>query len=581
VIRRRSIGAEVCENGVHFRVWAPESRDVAVVIDGRDIPLDREADGCCSALVRDAHAGTRYGFRIGDRVYPDPASRFQPDGPHALSEVIDPSAYAWRDAQWRGVALKGAIGYELHIGTFTREGTYAAASAHFGELADLGINLIELMPLHEFPGTFGWGYDGVDLWAPYHCYGTPDDLRRFVDDAHAHGIGVILDVVYNHFGPDGFYLAQFSSDYTTKRNATEWGDAINFESPHVRTLFRENAAYWIDEFHFDGLRLDATQSIHDWSEPHIIREIVEHAHRAAGDRSIVIVAENEPQDTRLIREYGVDAMWNDDWHHAAMVAATGRIEAYYLDYRGTPQEFVSMAKLGFLFQGQHYRWQRKPRGTPSHDLAPERFTCFLQNHDQIANTPRSERVWHPALTALLFLQPQTPMLFQGQELAAQTPFFYFADHKPELAELVAKGRAEFMTQFPSVDLDSLPLPHSRATFEACKLDRDHRDEEALRIHRELIALRREEPFVEQRSDWLHGAVLGEQCFALRWLTGGSHDRLLLINLGEATRIEPAGEPLLATPSGFARWRVRWKHGDVEFDPWAISANAAIVLEPEE
>jgi maltooligosyltrehalose trehalohydrolase len=567
VIRRRAIGAEVREDGVHCRVWAPAHERVAVVVDGRDFPLDREDDGYFSALIRDARANSRYGFRLGDQVFPDPASRFQPDGPHGLSQVVDPSSYRWRDAQWRGVALKGAIVYELHFGTFTSEGTYAAAAKHLGELAELGVNLIEIMPLHEFPGTFGWGYDGVDLWAPYHCYGTPDELRAFIEDAHAHGIGVIHDVVYNHFGPDGFYLTQFAPQFTTKANATEWGDAIDFESPHVRQFFTENAAYWIDEFHFDGLRLDATQSIHDWSTPHIIREIVQHA-RAASDRTIVIVAENEPQDARLIREYGVDAMWNDDWHHAGIVAATGRIEAYFLDYRGRPQEFVSMAKLGFLYQGQHYKWQRKRRGTPAHDIAPERFVCFLQNHDQVANTARGERVWHPALTALMLLQPATPMLFQGQEFAARTPFLYFADHKPELAALVATGRAEFMAQFPSIDLDALTLPHARSTFEASKLDREHRDEDALRIHRELISLRREHPFVDQRNDWLHGAVLGEESFALRWLTGGEDDRLLILHLGDPARIDPMDDPLLAPPDGFTSWSVRWQYEDV-----------AIVLEP--
>jgi len=577
VNRKRAIGAEITDSGVHFRVWAPAHDHVAVVIDGRDVSLSAEDDGYLSAHVEGVGAGARYLFRLGEETFPDPASRFQPDGPHGASQVIDPSAYRWRDAQWHGVALKGAVVYELHVGTFTREGTYAAAAAQLEELAQLGVNLIELMPLHEFAGEFGWGYDGVDLWAPFHCYGTPDELRAFVDEAHAHGVGVILDVVYNHFGPDGCYVQQFSPGYMTNDLANEWGAGINFESAAVRQFFIGNAAYWIDEFHFDGLRLDATQSIHDFSERHVISEITTAARAAAGDRSIVIVAENEPQDTRLLREWGVDAMWNDDWHHAAVVAATGRIEAYFSDYRGHPQEFVSMAKLGFLYQGQFYKWQRKHRGTPSHDLAPERFICFQQNHDQVANTARGERVWHPGLTALMLLQPATPMLFQGQELGARTPFLYFADHKPELAALVSKGRAEFMAQFPSIDGSTLPEPHARATFEACKLDRSQRDEDVLRMHRELLALRRERPFSEQRSDWLHGAVLGEQCFALRWFTGGEDDRLLLINLGdEETDIVPAGDPVLAAPSG-GSWSVQWACGRVSFDPWSISANTAVVL----
>jgi maltooligosyltrehalose trehalohydrolase len=572
VIRKRAVGAEVSREGTHFRVWAPAQKEVVAVLDGRDVFLEPEGDGYFSAFVRGVGAGALY--RLNG--FPDPASRFQPQGPHGPSQVVDPSTYRWRDDDWRGVQLKGIVAYELHIGTFTREGTYAAASKHLGDLAEIGINLIELMPLHEFPGTFGWGYDGVDLWAPYHCYGEPDDLRRFVDEAHAHGIGVILDVVYNHFGPDGCYVREFSPSYFSNRYENEWGEAINFDGEHsapVREFMSENAAYWIDEFHFDGLRLDATQSLHDASERHIVREISDRARAAAPARSIVIVAENEPQDARLIREYGVDAMWNDDWHHAAVVAATGRIEAYYSDYRGRPQEFISMARLGFLYQGQYYKWQRKRRGTPSHDVAPEHFVCFMQNHDQVANTNHGERVAHPALTALLLLQPQTPMLFQGQELGAQTPFLYFADHNAELAELVAKGRSEFMGQFPSVDTKSLPLPHDRATFESCKLDRAHVDDGVLRMHRELIALRRERPFCEQRNDWLHGAVLGEECFALRWLTGDADDRLLLVNLGEEeVRIDPVSEPLLA-----GNWRVRWSYGDVSTDPWRISRNAAAVF----
>jgi maltooligosyltrehalose trehalohydrolase len=562
-------------------VWAPAHERVAVVVDGRDIPLTPEDGGYFSGLAANARAGTLYRFRLGDEAFPDPASRFQPEGPHGPSQVVDANRYRWRNASWPGISLGGAIIYELHVGTFTREGTYAAAAEHLQELAEIGINVIEMMPLNEFPGAFGWGYDGVDLWAPYHCYGTPDDLRGFIDHAHAHGIGVILDVVYNHFGPDGCYVGQYAPHYFTRRYENEWGAAINFDgeqSSAVREFFCENAAYWIDEFHFDGLRLDATQSIHDFSERNILRDIGDRARAAAGQRSIIVVAENEPQDARLIREYGIDAMWNDDWHHAASVAATGRIEAYYSDYRGRPQEFISMTKFGFLFQGQHYRWQRKTRGTPSHDIAPRHFICFVQNHDQVANSRGGIRVANPALTALLLLQPQTPMLFQGQEFGATTPFLYFADHKPELAELVAKGRAEFMSQFASIDTDSLPLPHARSTFDACKLDRSHRDEETAAMVRELIALRREPPFVYQRNDWLHGAVLAEECFVLRWLTGGEDDRLLIVNFGKALHLDPVGEPLLAPPEGFVRWETHWARGCVTED-WRISEGAAAVLRP--
>jgi maltooligosyltrehalose trehalohydrolase len=320
------IGAEVVPGGVRFRVWAPGQERVAVVIEGRDHALEREDDGYFSALVS-AKAGTRYKFRLADGDYPDPASRFQPEGPHGPSEVIDP-VFEW--SPWRGVDRKHAVLYEMHVGTFTKEGTYAAAIRHLPKLAELGITILELMPVSEFPGTFGWGYDGVDLYAPTHLYGCPDDLRRFVDAAHTHGLGVILDVVYNHVGPDGNYLKEFTPRYFTDRYENEWGEPLNFDGDDargVREFVAGNAAYWIKEFHFDGLRIDATQSMFDASEKHILCEISERAHAAANGREIFLVAENEPQDTKLLREYGLDAMWNDDWHHTARVAATGLTEA--------------------------------------------------------------------------------------------------------------------------------------------------------------------------------------------------------------------------------------------------------------
>ena len=575
-MRRRSIGAEVRADGVHFRVWAPAHERVAVVIDGRDFPLEREERGYFSGLVADARAGTRYTID----GYPDPASRFQPEGVHGPSEVIDP-AFPWRE--WRGVELKDAVLYEMHIGTFTAEGTYAAAIAHLDALAQLGITVLELMPVNEFPGRFGWGYDGVDLWAPTRLYGRPEELRRFVDEAHARGLAVLLDVVYNHVGPDGCYLTKFAPQYFTDRYENEWGAAINFdgEDAHgVREFFAENAAYWIDEFHFDGLRVDATQSFFDASDVHILREIRD---RAPG----LLVAENEPQDTKVLREYGFDAMWNDDWHHAARVAATGRTEAYYSDYRGRAQELVSMARLGFLYQGQRYEWQKKRRGTPSHEVEPQRLICYLQNHDQVANSATGARIHeltspgrYRALTALLLLQPQTPMLFQGQELGARSPFLFFADHEPEIAESVRKGRREFIEQFPSFRGAGLPRPDDESTFLRCKLDHAQRDAEIETLHRELLALRREQPFDAR----LEGSALNDECLALRWLAGGAADRLLIVNLGRALHFEPAPEPLLAPPSGFPRWQSVWcsepmPEPESDDGNWTIAAESAVLLRP--
>jgi maltooligosyltrehalose trehalohydrolase len=566
------VGAEVVDGGVRFRVWAPARREVAVAIDGGgEHPLTREEGGYFSGVVAAAREGTRYRFRLdGGDAFPDPASRFQPEGPHGASQVIDPARFRWSDQAWRGIDLRGRVIYEMHIGTYTPVGTWRAAIAHFGELADLGINVLEVMPVADFPGRFGWGYDGVDLWAPTRLYGEPDDFRRFVDAAHAHGLGVILDVVYNHLGPDGNYLAQYTPDYFTKKNATEWGDAINFAVDGVREFFAENAAYWIDEFHLDGLRLDATQSIHDdESEENIVALVTRRAREAADNRSILITAENEPQEVKLLREYGVDAMWNDDWHHAARVALGGPREAYYTDYAGRPQEFVSMAKHGFLFQGQWYAWQQKRRGTSSVGIAPEHFICYLENHDQVANSARGERLATlappgrlRALTALLLLAPQTPLLFQGQEFGSTKPFLYFADHKRELADAVAKGRSEFLTQFPSITMQTA-RPDDPATFGACVLDHAAKDARVLALYRELIALRR--PF--ERVD---GAVLGARCFCLRFF--GDEERLLVVNFGNALTLDPVDEPLLG-----GQWEMLWSSGAPIEERWRIPAESAVLL----
>ena len=321
------------------------------------------------------------------------------------------------------------------------------------------------MPVADFPGRFGWGYDGVNLFAPTRLYGRPDDFRQFVDQAHANGLAVILDVVYNHIGPDGNYLAAFSDAYFTDRYLNEWGEAINFDGPDAgpsREFFIANAGYWIDEYHLDGLRLDATQQMFDSSPTHILTEIGQRVREMARGRATIISSENEPQETKIVRPveqggYGLDALWNDDFHHSAMVALTGRNEAYYTDYHGTPQELISAVKYGYLYQGQHYSWQKQRRGTPALDLAPSVFVSFIQNHDQVANTARGERVHtqtspgrYRAMTALMLLAPATPMLFQGQEIAASAPFLYFCDHDPELASMVKAGRTEFLRQFPSI-----------------------------------------------------------------------------------------------------------------------------------
>src|SRR5438270_5734992 len=345
------------------------------------------------------------------------------------------------------------------------------------------------MPVACFPGEFGWGYDGVSLYAPYQRYGTPDDFRSFIDYAHSIGLGVILDVVYNHLGPDGNYLTQYSDDYFHREHATEWGEAINFDGENsgpVRDFFAGNVEHWIREYHLDGLRFDATQSIFDKSREHILSEMARRARAAAGIREIILVAENEEQEAKIARArerggYGFDALWNDDFHHSAMVALTGRRAAYYTDYFGSPQEFISAVKYGYLFQGQRYSWQKKRRGEPALGMPAESFVVFLQNHDQIANSATGLRLhaltspgrWR-AMTAYLLLMPGTPMLFQGQEFAASSPFLYFADHDPELARAVRRGRRQFLGQFPSIASpeagDQLADPGDADSFRRSVLD---------------------------------------------------------------------------------------------------------------
>jgi maltooligosyltrehalose trehalohydrolase len=611
--RRLPIGAEVTAGGVNFRVWAPSCRKVSLVVEsaangktGKSIPLAPESGGYFSAQVEGIKAGVLYRFKLDDdeKLYPDPASRFQPEGPHGPSQVIDSSLFKWTDQNWRGVPLQGQVLYEMHVGTFTKEGTYAAAAAQFDELARIGVTVVELMPVAEFPGKFGWGYDGVDIYAPTRLYGAPDDLRDFINKAHQAGLGVILDVVYNHLGPDGNYLRKFSKDYVTDRYDNEWGDAINFDGENsgpVREFFINNAGYWIEEFHFDGLRLDATQQIFDASEKNVIVEITERVRKAAGKRSTLIVGENEPQDVQLLRQ-GIDCLWNDDLHHSAMVAMTGKNEAYYSDYMGTPQELISATKYGYLYQGQWYKWQKKRRGTPSLRTEPAKMVTFIQNHDQIANSGKGLRAdklttlgRYKAMTALLLLSPGTPMLFQGQEFAASTPFNYFADHNPELAKLVAKGRTEFIAQFRSVNTESmlacLPMPHERKTFEACKLDFSEREKHAhlYRLTEELLRMRREDPtFARQERGAVDGAVISEEAFVLRFFgEQDEDDRIVVINLGRDIEFSPCPEPLLGPPAGYF-WKEVLSTEEPQFGGcgapvtyedgrWYFTAHSAIVL----
>ena len=620
VQRRYPIGAEVIGEGLtHFRVWAPKASRLDVVLESSPEneakrtfhPLEAETDGYFSGCIP-AWAGSFYRFRVNGAVHfhPDPASRFQPQGPHRSSCVIDPSRFGWSDQHWKGVRLPGQLIYVMHIGTFTQEGTWQAAVREMAELARIGITVIEMMPIADFTGEFGWGYDGVDLFAPCRRYGTPDDLRAFVNDAHALGLAVILDVVYNHLGPDGNYLGVFSDDYFTDRYENDWGQSLNFDGQNsgpVREFFITNARYWIDEFHFDGFRFDATQDISDSSSEYILGAIGRVARAAAGNRSLILIAENEPQETKLIRPQseggdGLDALWNDDLHHSVVVALTGRREAYYTDYCGRPQELISAAKYGYLYQGQPYIWQEAPRGTPTYGISPEAFVGFIENHDQIANSATGERLRlretsagrYRAVTALLLLGPWTPMIFQGQEFGASSRFVYFTDMPGDLRQAIAKGRRKFLAQFPSIASEEiqrqLPDPGDPKTFARCKLDFSEREKNKhlYDLFYDLIKLRREdERFREQKMGGVDGAVLGSASFVLRFFGVNGDDRLLVINLGKRQPLEPAPEPLLAPPLGF-RWETLWTSDSPRYhgpkaeqvtseDHWLLPEEAAVVL----
>ncbi len=594
--RRYPIGAELIgANETHFRVWAPKATHVDVVLEKSAAksarrtfhPLQREDDGYFSGSA-EAGAGDCYRFRVdnAEHFHPDPASRFQPDGPHGSSRVVDPTTFRWSDAEWPGKQLKGQIIYEMHVGTFTEEGTWRAAAEQLPELARIGITVIEMMPIADFPGNFGWGYDGVDLFAPTRLYGTPEDLRSFVNHAH------------------------FSDHYFTAQYENDWGESINFDglnSDPVREFFITNGRYWIEEFHFDGFRFDATQEVNDKSEEYIIGAVGRAARAAAGKRMLILIAENEPQEAKLVRprsEGGddLDGLLNDDFHHSAFVALTGRNEAYYTGYLGLPQEFVSAAKYGYLYQGQPYSWQESQRGTPTFGIPPEAFVAFIENHDQISNNPRGERLRfqtspgrYRAMTALLLLGPWTPMLFQGQEFGASSPFVFFTDvGDSDMREAIRKGRFQFLAQFPSLANEeiqrNLPSPSDPRVFTSCKLNFSERttNSELYDLYIDLIKLRREDSrFRDQVPGQVDGAVLGPASFVLRFFAGENDERLLIVNFGRRQVLAPAPEPLLAPPLGF-EWETLWTSESLRYggpgavplvtqEQWLLPAEAAVAL----
>ncbi|MDQ2640457.1 MAG: malto-oligosyltrehalose trehalohydrolase [Pseudomonadota bacterium] len=606
----KELGAVFDGARCHFRVWAPEARQVLVELEcapAATLPLKRQAGGYWTGSAEAARPGVLYRYNVDGTSLPDPCSRYQPEGPHGASAIVDRNTHTWSDQQWRGVRLEDLVLYELHIGTFTPEGTLAAAIGRLSHLRDLGITAVEIMPLAEFPGRFNWGYDGVSWFAPSRAYGPYDALKQFVDAAHAAGIGVILDVVYNHFGPDGNYTRNFSPFYFGS-TGTEWGDSINYDGEQagpVRELAIASACEWVREFHLDGLRLDATHSIFDTSRRHIVAELTAAVREAAGQRTVLVIAENETQcATHMLPEdaggFGLDAMWNDDFHHTALVAATGRRHAYYQDYLGSPQEFISTARRGFLYQGQYYPWQQKLRGEPV-EVPASRCVACLENHDQVANSIRGRRLHqltapalYRALTTVLLLGPQVPLLFMGQEFQSSAPFLFFADHKEPLRKLVRDGRRDFLVQFPGVaSADGLAVlddPGDEQTFLRSKLDWSQcaTSNPALRLHRQLLALRRDDQVLSRRGrDGFDGAVLPGNAFVLRWFDAARADRLLVVNLGTEVHGHPMPEPLLAPPRG-RRWSLLFSSEHADFggsgsvDPqplsqWRLPGQCAMLL----
>jgi len=577
-------GAEITEQGVDYRVWAPQSDRVVVQITGnsgelRTVALNREQDGYHRGLDPGGTAGDRYWIELGEGArFPCPASRFQPESVSGPSMVIDPRTFRWTDQSWSRPAFRDLIIYELHVGAFTPEGTYRAIVERLPYLRELGINALELMPLADFPGERNWGYDGVRLYAPARVYGHPDELRALVDAAHAHGLAVILDVVYNHFGPDGNFLKQFSADYFESRHHTPWGEALNFSrSPEVRAYYGANLAYWMDEFHFDGFRLDATHTIFDDSPRHILAELGEIVHARGG----YIIAEDERNLATLIdppekQGFGLNAVWADDFHHSVEVALIDG-SMYATVFAGKLHELVNALQNGWVHPAP---W---PPGQPRYNTAcahlpPERFVFCISNHDQCGNRAFGERLNHfispdtyRAASALLCLIPYTPLLFMGQEWGATTPFLYFTDHQPELGRLVIEGRRRDLQKYrifeQQLAAQDFPSPQAPATFENSRLRWDEAEQAGhgacLRLYREALRLRREHAVFRPRDrEHTHVAELSCGVLGIR-AQGPEGDWLLLCDLRGRHQGNLRDEPFCALDQP-KHWHIAFSSNSPEF-----------------
>ena len=575
-------GATLLDGGqARFRLWAPGQSTVSLALEPEDrrLPMEATGDGWFELTVPTA-AGQRYRYQLSDALaVPDPASRHQAADVHDASVVIDPRSYRWRCPAWRGCPWHETVVYELHVGTFTPEGTFDGVRKRLDTLAQIGITAIELMPIADFPGRWNWGYDGVLPYAPDARYGTPDQLKALVDAAHERGLMILLDVVYNHFGPDGNYLHSYAPQFFTERRRTPWGAAIDYRQRPVRDFYIHNALYWLEEYRFDGLRFDAVHEIVDDCDPHILQEIARAIRsRLEPSRHVHLVLENEHNSARLLTRKPDDsprfftAQWNDDFHHAAHVVLTGESIGYYSDYTDKPVEKLGRALAeGFVYQGETSSYSGRVRGEPCKSLPPLAFVNFIQNHDQVGNRAFGERLTKlassrealKALTAILLLSPSVPMLFMGEEYGAEEPFCFFADFHGKLAEAVRTGRREEFARFPAfADPESrqrIPDPVAPSTHKHSCLDWASRKAE---VHRDwlehcrtLLAVRRTElrPRLAKMTGGQSSFAVVDQTLAVRWVLGDGARLQLVAQLSDrpsgAATIAASGRPIWTSTRG--------------------------------
>ena len=562
------VGAWHDAGRTQVRVWAPEHSLVELVVEregSRDLrKLQRDARGYWSGEFGDLPPGSRYKYRLsGDdgQVFPDPASRYQPDGVHGPSQVIDPS-FRWTDQDFRAPRADGIVFYELHVGTFSPEGTFRGAIDRLPYLAQLGVTALELMPIGDFPGNRNWGYDGVSIFAPARCYGTPDDLRRFVNAAHQHGLAMFLDVVYNHFGPDGAYANAFSPYYFTNKHRSPWGDGVNLDGPHsteVRNFFMANALQWVRDYHFDGLRLDATHALQDEGPRHFLEEFTTTV-RGRADREVLFVAEDHRNLAQLVLPadqggWGLDGVWADDLHHQVRVHVAHDSEGYYEDFTGRIDDLAATIRQGWFFTGQRSKHMKHARGTDPGKLAPRQFVVCIQNHDQAGNRAEGHRLSHDvdlatyrAASALLLTLPETPLLFMGQEWAATSPFLFFTDHHDELGRQITEGRREEFASFASFAdpalREKIPDPQAERTFTRSRLNWSELDAPAhastLRLYQRLLGLRATSaPLRNGSREAFDARPLDDETVVIERRDGG--DRLwIVVRLGERGMVTVRG-----------------------------------------